>query len=145
MLAFTDEAFYNRLTGKEIPMRVNGEVRISESPSNITLKLTGSASLPREYALEQNYPNPFNPVTLLRYQLPVESNVKVRIYNLLGQEVKTLVDGRQPPGYQSQEWDSADEAGRLVGSGVYFYRIDATSTADPRISFAKVRKMVLLR
>jgi hypothetical protein len=97
------------------------------------------------YALEQCYPNPFNPVTSIKYQLPSNSKVTLKIYNLLGQEVKTLADGTQPTGFKQVEWNSTNNSGAVVASGIYFYRIEATSVADPAKSFTQVKKMILLK
>lgn len=96
--------------------------------------------IPTQYALGQNYPNPFNPLTVIRYELPVQSEVALRIYNVLGQEVKTLVNGIRDAGYESVEWDASQ-----VASGVYFYRLEAVSVHEPSNRFTQVRKMVLLR
>lgn len=90
-------------------------------------------SLPAKYALAQNYPNPFNPVTRIRYALPSAAHVVLKIYNLLGQEVSTLVDEMQQPGWYTQTWDAGNAA-----SGVYFYRLTAGT-------FSSVRKLVVLR
>jgi len=99
---------------------------------------TANGRLPREFSLSQNYPNPFNPTTEIEYALPVDCQVKLEVYNLLGQVVRTLVDGGQTAGYKSVRWDGRDDWGREIASGVYFYRI---STGGFRL----VRKMVLLR
>jgi hypothetical protein len=90
-------------------------------------------TLPKEFALAQNYPNPFNPVTTIRYQLPVASQVKLHIYNLLGQEVRTLVDEMEEAGYKRVEFN----AGSLP-SGVYFYKMTAGAFTD-------IRKMILIK
>lgn len=96
--------------------------------------------LPQKFQLEQNCPNPFNPTTVFRYQLPIGSKVTLRIYYLLGQEIKTLVDAWQDAGYKSVEWDASNFA-----SGVYFYRLDATNVSNPSKSFTQVKKMLLLK
>ncbi len=101
--------------------------------------------LPKEFALAQNYPNPFNPNTEIKYQLPVNSRVTLKIYNMLGQEVKTLVDEIQEAGYRRSEWNSTNNSAEKVASGVYFYRIDAASVTDPGKSFVQVKKMILLK
>ncbi|RCK74541.1 MAG: Cell surface protein [Ignavibacteriae bacterium] len=101
--------------------------------------------LPSSYNLEQNYPNPFNPITTIKYQLPVESKVSLKIYNVLGQEIKTLVDEVQETGFKSVEWNSTDNSGKFVSSGVYFYRMDATSVAVPNRKFTDVKKLVVLK
>ncbi|UCE20475.1 MAG: T9SS type A sorting domain-containing protein [Gemmatimonadota bacterium] len=97
--------------------------------------------IPTEYALEQNYPNPFNPFTDIRYQiadsrLPVQTTLK--IYNILGQQVRTLVDEAQEPGYYTVTWDARDDAGREFSSGIYFYRLNAGQ-------FTQTKRMVLMK
>lgn len=110
-------------------------------PVGITQGEDGTA--PREYALHQNYPNPFNPETAISYQLSPKgqaavSQVKLAIYNLLGQKVRTLVNTRQPAGRYEVNWDGRDENGAEVSGGIYFYRLSAGD-------FQQARKMVLLR
>jgi hypothetical protein len=95
-------------------------------------------SVPREYDLRQNYPNPFNPTTTIRYDLPEATDIQLCIYNLLGQEVRTLVKGIQPPGEHTAVWDGRNANGELVGSGTYMYRL-ATK------KFNKSRNLLLLR
>jgi len=94
--------------------------------------------LPKEFKLYNNYPNPFNPVTTIAYDLPVASDVRVEIYNVLGQGVVCLVDQNQPAGQYKVVWDGKDERGQTVASGMYFYRIDADR-------FSESRKMILLK
>ncbi|MBI1805536.1 MAG: T9SS type A sorting domain-containing protein [Ignavibacteria bacterium] len=120
-------------------------VPTTELPPPVPEQSVTEFTIPKKYALEQNYPNPFNPTTVIHYQLPVQSNVALRIYNVLGQEVKTLVDEVQDAGYKSSEWNSTNNFGNLVGSGVYFYRLEATSVADPSKHFSQVKKMLLIR
>ena len=83
------------------------------------------SQLPKEFALSQNYPNPFNPTTVIEYALPKASQVRIQIYNILGQKVRELVDEHQEPGYKIIRWDGKDDSGVEVSSGVYFYRIAA--------------------
>jgi hypothetical protein len=89
--------------------------------------------VPEIYAMFQNYPNPFNPVTVIGYQLPVDSFIDLSIYNVLGQKVTTLVSETKPAGKYETIWDATDVAG-----GVYLYQIKAGN-------FRQVRKMILLR
>ncbi|MDI6766193.1 MAG: T9SS type A sorting domain-containing protein, partial [Bacteroidota bacterium] len=98
----------------------------SESLTIIT-DIKHQVELPREFKLFQNYPNPFNPITTIQYQLPSQSHVILKIYNVLGQEVKTLVDEIQDTGYKSVLWNSTNNYGNTVSSGVYFYRLQAGS------------------
>jgi len=100
--------------------------------------------LPTTYDLQQNYPNPFNPSTTIMYALPRQSHVVLTIYNILGQEVVRLVDGVQEPGTKSVMWNGRNAAGSFVSSGVYFYRLVASSgESDER--FAQVRRLVVLK
>jgi predicted outer membrane repeat protein len=94
--------------------------------------------LPGELKLHANYPNPFNPVTTLSYDLPVASNVCLEIYNITGQLVTTLADGWQEAGRHQVTWNSTDENGQPVASGIYFYQL---KTAD----FVQSKKMILLK
>jgi photosystem II stability/assembly factor-like uncharacterized protein len=127
---------------KETVIEKSGSIRILKDGTSVFLRIaSGSlAGIPKSFALEQNYPNPFNPVTVIRYQIPVASKVSLKIYNVLGQVVATLFDGVQDAGYREAKWDAGS-----VASGVYFYRIEATSIADPSFFFMNVKKMLLLK
>jgi parallel beta-helix repeat protein len=97
--------------------------------------------VPREFALAQNYPNPFNPCTDIRYQIadgksPVQTTLK--IYNILGQEVRTLVDENKEPGYYIVTWDGKDNKGVEVSSGIYFYSLRTEQ-------YMKTKRMLLIR
>ncbi len=94
--------------------------------------------LPEEFALHQNYPNPFNAGTTIEYDLPAASDVRIYIYNVLGQQVRLLVDERQDAGYKASQWFGRNDRGYRVSTGVYFYRIVA---AD----FEKTKKMMFLK
>ncbi len=94
--------------------------------------------VPSGFALEQNYPNPFNPSTEISFTLPSRTDVRLTIYNLLGQEVTRLVDGMMSAGEHRVRWDGRSSAGDEVGSGVYFYRLE---TGD----FSSTKKMALVR
>jgi hypothetical protein len=102
--------------------------------------------LPKDYVLFQNYPNPFNPTTTVRYLLPRESMVHVRIFNILGQLVDVLVDGVvQPAGDHAVRWNPRTAPGAQLSSGVYFYRLDATGLSDGKETFTQIRKMLLVK
>jgi sugar lactone lactonase YvrE len=96
------------------------------------------ARQPETFALRQNYPNPFNPTTTIRYTLSEAILVELRIYNTLGQEIRTLVSEIQAPGAKSVRWDGRDDIGQKVSSGLYIYRIKAGTLTDSR-------KMLLMR
>ncbi len=110
-----------------------GSARIINSGVNrISVKLIGDGQLPKQFALRQNYPNPFNPSTTIRYDVPSQTHVMLRIYNILGQEVNTLINEVQEAGYRSAEWNSTDNSGLTVGSGTYFCRLTAGGFIDTK-------------
>jgi hypothetical protein len=116
------------------PPGSNPDIGAFESPQGFPVAIEQLViGLPLNYTLSQNYPNPFNPVTLIRFGLPKASDVKIELYNTLGQRVITIYDERKPAGYHVIDFDASEFA-----SGVYFYRIQA---AD----FQKVRKMLVLK
>jgi hypothetical protein len=89
---------------------------------------------PDDYSLEQNYPNPFNPSTTIRFNLPISKQVTVRVYNLMGQVVKTLVDNEmRSAGSHSVVWDGTNEAGHKVASGQYVYRLRLNGQVKSKI------------
>ncbi len=88
----------------------------------LSLGAVPGTALPEPFELGSNYPNPFNPSTLIPYQLPSSMHVRLEVFNLLGQRIATLVDGEQPAGFHTAEWDATD-AGQAVGAGVYLYRL----------------------
>jgi hypothetical protein len=102
---------------------------------------------PIDFALERNYPNPFNrstersrqsPATTIRYQLPKTTQVVLKIYNTFGQEVRTLVNARQPAGVNTVVWDGRDQSGKEVSSGIYIYRIQTGESVQSRkMSFVR--------
>ena len=109
----------------------------------LSLSVTGMGShdealLPKEFALHQNYPNPFNPKTRVRYDLPDNENVTIIIYDLLGRQVKQLVDSYQEAGFKSIIWDATNDFGNPAAAGVYLYKIQAGD-------FIQTKKMVLLK
>ncbi|MDE2732781.1 MAG: T9SS type A sorting domain-containing protein, partial [Gemmatimonadota bacterium] len=89
----------------------------------LPLATVGGPALPQDFALGQNYPNPFNPSTIIPYQIPTTTHVRLEVLNLLGQRLATLVDGERPAGAHTAHWDATDAAGRPVGAGVYIYRL----------------------
>lgn len=104
----------------------------------IPVAIPTAETLPAGYVLEQNYPNPFNPETRIEFALPSSGNVRLIVYNLLGREVRTLVSTVLAAGQHTINWDSRDDAGQAVASGVYFYRLEAGD-------HTMTRKMMLLK
>ena len=95
-------------------------------------------TIPKTYALYQNYPNPFNPVTNIKYDLPIQSDVKLIVYDLLGRKVRTLVNRHQLPGQKIADWGALDDHGHKVASGLYIYKLIAGK-------YVKSRKMLLMK
>jgi hypothetical protein len=104
-----------------------------EQPPPPPSTLSAAKTLPKDFALKQNYPNPFNPSTIIEYQLPTAVYVSLKVYNMLGQEIATLVEATQEAGYKSIKFDIAN-----LPSGVYIYSIVAGSYTD-------AKKMLLMR
>ena len=104
----------------------------------------GKASVPQAFELYQNYPNPFNPNTTIKFTLPASTDdgetlpTTLKIYNVLGEVVRTLVDEPMSPGVHHKIWDGKDGQGNQVASGIYFYRLRAGK-------FSETKKMVLLK
>jgi hypothetical protein len=132
--------------GEELTFEVNGvaagvsgNARWAEQESNeLTVFAAGANPLPTDFALLQNYPNPFNPSTTIQYRLAEASEVNLTIYNVLGQQVRSLVAGVKEAGTHTIEWDGRDDNGSTVQSGMYFYRIQTPS-------FTEAKKMTLLK
>ncbi len=103
------------------------------SESNLSNSL-----IQKVFLLQQNYPNPFNPTTTIQYSLPKSSEVKIRIFNPMGQVIQTLVQEDQQPGNYNVTWDGKTTQGQLVPSGVYYYQIIAEGFTD-------VKKMLLIK
>jgi hypothetical protein len=93
---------------------------------------------PKSFALFQNQPNPFNPETKISYYLPRACQLRLTIYNVLGQRVRTLFDGHQDAGIQTLLWDGRDDDGVQLSSGIYFYRLQAND-------FHQTKKMTLVK
>lgn len=94
------------------------------------------------YQLYQNYPNPFNPVTNLTFNLARSTNVSIKIYNILGKEIKTLLEKELTPGSYTISWEARDGKGQLLPSGVYLIRFSATGGAD---YYTKTNKAILMK
>lgn len=98
----------------------------------------GPGAIPTRFALHQNSPNPFNPTTRISYDLPSAGDVKISVFNVLGQQVQTLVNGYNEAGSYDVIWNGKDNSGASVASGMYFYRINT-------VEFNETRKMLLLK
>ena len=121
--------------GKNYFLEGNGSLTI---PSAERIFLNREPVIPITYLLYQNFPNPFNPSTRIEFDLRHASQVRLTIYNVLGQEVRELVNERRSAGHYQESWDGTDASGIFLPSGFYFYRLNAGT-------FIAVRKMLLMR
>jgi hypothetical protein len=114
------------------------EFAISGNGINQNKSFIINYAAPKEYGLSQNFPNPFNPTTTIRYDLPVGCKVSLKIYDILGNEVQTLVNGEQAAGYKEIRFD-----GSSLASGVYIYRLTADNPAWK--NFVSIKKMMMVK
>jgi len=118
---------------------IDGDTLTFELP--IVLQIVSTESeyfIPEVFTLHQNHPNPFNPVTILQYDLPEDALVNITIYDMMGRQVKTLINGSQTAGYKSIQWNATNNLGEPVSAGIYIYMIQAGQ-------FRQARKMALLK
>jgi hypothetical protein len=106
--------------------------------ADISTKISSASTIPEKFALGQNYPNPFNPTTTIGLALPSESRVSLKIYNIMGQVVRTLKDEIMPAGYHEVVWNGTNQNGNRVSSGVYFYKLETDK-------FSETKKMIMLK
>ncbi len=127
----------------QLTLKVNGQ-EVSErilwtgEGSSYRIGALTTSSLPSTYALEQNYPNPFNPATTIAFAVPKHQRVRIVVFNLLGQEIRTLADDEYDAGQYEVVWDGRDRGGDMVPTGLYFYRMES---GDVNLT----RKMMLLK
>ncbi|MEM5810126.1 MAG: VWA domain-containing protein [Candidatus Aenigmatarchaeota archaeon] len=128
-------------TGSSVDMRGRSEIKFTENPGVKRLfKVSGTIVnvekdnlIPKEFALYQNYPNPFNPETIIEFDIPKRTFVKLTIYDILGREIKTLVNEEINPGKYTVKFNASN-----LPSGIYFYRLDAGEFSD-------IKKMVFVK
>ncbi len=110
---------------------------------SVVLEEAAEPAVPDEFSLDQNYPNPFNPSTTLKFRIPAKHGSKsvrtvLRIYDILGRLVRTVVDEELAPGFYARQWDGLNNDGMRTSSGVYFYRIRAGD-------FTETKKMMMIK
>ena len=142
---YMHEAGVEIISGTWTIIATNGDVDVYAQNGPFTLTIDGSQlnvndsdPIPVTFALHANYPNPFNPTTTISYDLPERAQVTLDIYDILGKQIKTLVNQSQDAGNKIAVWDGTDNLGRQVSAGVYLYQIQAGG-------FAQTRKMLLLK
>ena len=110
----------------EVPVQVTGIGDMQEQ------------NIPTAFVLDQNYPNPFNPSTVIRFGLPRQAEIKVVIYNILGEPIRTIAQGKFGAGYHQITWNGKDDQGHTVSAGIYIYRLEGKN-----VHMAK--KMILMK
>ncbi|MBN62245.1 MAG: hypothetical protein CME20_12885 [Gemmatimonadetes bacterium] len=120
------------------PVEVVSGQLVNSAYQGVDVRVKKAQALPMVAALYQNFPNPFNPSTEIRFDIPTARDVKLRVYNQLGQTVRTLVQTRMKAGSYRISWDGMSEAGHSVSSGVYFYSLEAGD-------YSQIRKMSLVK
>jgi uncharacterized protein (DUF2141 family) len=137
----------NGAPGRTIALNPGGSLTVTDPAVNrLRLEAGNSASageIPKEYRLEQNYPNPFNPTTLIAYQIPAAGRVKLEVFNVIGKQVRVLVDRNQPAGSYAAEWEGRSSEGNDLTSGIYFVRLTADGTGGR--TFTSIIKTILMR
>ena len=130
--------YYWRVQSKDNNGVYSAHSKVSRFVTGSVTAVDNGLVIPEKFSLEQNYPNPFNPTTTIRFALPEASFVILKIYNMLGQEVKTLVNGEKNAGTYSVQWRGDNDFGHKVSSGTYIYRVIAGQNIF-------VKKMILLK
>ena len=142
---YMHEAEIEIISGTWTIIATNGDIDVYAQNGPFTLTIDGSQlnvndsdPIPVTFALHANYPNPFNPTTTISYDLPERAQVTLDIYDILGKQIKTLVNQSQDAGNKIAMWNGTDNLGRQVSAGVYLYQIQAGE-------FSQTRKMLLLK
>ena len=104
----------------------------------VYMDIINGIGVPKRFSLHNNFPNPFNPVTTLRYDLPENGHVNITIYDMLGREVKTLINQTQDAGYKSVIWNATNDYDKPVSAGIYLYQVQVGE-------YISTKKMVLLK
>jgi hypothetical protein len=130
-------------SGAEYLLNSDGEFKV---PSEERFTLEKRTDIPMEFALSQNYPNPFNPVTTIRIAIEKYSRVSLKIFDITGRMVTTLIEKELDTGYHNVYWSGKDKMGRSVSSGIYLYRMTARPKDEGKDGgFTRTKKMVLLK
>ncbi len=134
--AYYADSLINRAEQDSFVIRADA-IEIREAPKLVKVQIATN-EIPKEFYLGQNYPNPFNPETEIEFSVPVAVNVEVKVYDILGREVTTLINEFVQPGKYRIRWNGLDKSGRDVASGVYFYIMKAGK-------FVQAKKMMFLK
>ena len=137
---YVNPDFSDQNTSVNMSYRINESVPVENFNvviTNSTLALDNSLT-PKVFALHQNYPNPFNPTTQIQYDIAEDSFVRITIYDVMGRNIRTLMNVRHTAGYHSIHWDAKNDIREGVAAGMYIYTIQVGE-------FRATKKMVLLK
>ena len=148
-LDFYNDLFENNISLASITWNVSvtdgiDTIMAENAPYTINIDINNALNsfseklIPKIFSLHQNYPNPFNPKTIINYDLPNNAMVQIKIYDILGRKIISLVNNKQKPGYHSIEWNATNDHGSPIPAGIYFYMIQADN-------FIQMKKMILLK
>ncbi|HMD13865.1 MAG TPA: T9SS type A sorting domain-containing protein, partial [Bacteroidota bacterium] len=137
--------FFNQLTNAAVPQYIDGQSGtakiVDPSVKILTLKAERGVAIPTSFALKQNYPNPFNPLTTIEFDVPVRSNITLKVFDILGQQVAVLANNKL---YQPGSFSAVFNPSSLA-SGIYFYQIIANEIDGAHSEYREVKKMMLLK
>jgi len=143
---------FNDKQNQQFVFSIEGEpTNLAFDPDNLILKnarqgTTGvkdeSSLLVDEFFIEQNYPNPFNPTTTISYNLPERAEVTLNVYNVIGQKIRTLVNGVEARGVKKVFWDGTDDNGKAAAGGMYLFKISAEGESE---RYSALKKSLLIR
>jgi hypothetical protein len=129
---------YKVIVKNGIAYTTNGNYGIAIIGNENYTTLNSTVKNTKKYTLLENYPNPFNPITTIHYEIPINSKVMIKIFNIKGQLITQLIDKQMPAGTHKIQWSGTNSDGVPVNSGVYFYQITAGK-------YSQTRKMILLK
>jgi len=138
---------FNNLQNQTFDFILNSKpVNFKIDPDNWVLKtVRGEDIIPVNFILEQNYPNPFNPSTNISYQLGKPSFIRIKVYDVLGQEIAVLKNENQREGNYTVEFNASFSEGKSLSSGIYFYKLEAHDSDDNNLLFSQTKKMILIK
>ena len=125
--------FWGKASSQAMKNMLHAVALVEEEATGTASEASPTDDRPTRFRLHQNYPNPFNPVTTIRFKVVQGGSVTLKVYDVLGREVVTLVDGVKVPGTYAVEWDGRDGAARLMPSGVYVYRLETDASAETKL------------
>lgn len=139
-----DRKTYKMRTSSGEELVLNASINYRLDGYGVVFLIYEREIIPIEYQLYQNYPNPFNPSTEIKYSLPVASNVTIKIYDILGEEITTLHNGSQEAGYYTLRWTPRN-SGIDLSSGIYYYQLKCVDQQNPNRVYNETKKTMFYK